>query len=153
MDTNFVLEKLISSLAGSDISSKTSYFVCLTELIRQAKPEFATVRQMMEAALRPAGAVSKGEEANFLMARLLVITATLRAEMDISNKEKLEIIDYLGDISSSRSYMNLPAIKLCVEHFMPEEDLLDLIKTKFPIDADNLDLDSLYFLFSLYKTE
>ena len=153
MDTNFVMEKLISSLAGSDISSKTSYFVCLTELIRQAKPEFATVRQMMEAALRPAGAVSKGEEANFLMARLLVITATLRAEMDISNKEKLEIIDHLGDISSSRSYMNLPAIKLCVEHFMPEEDLLDLIKTKFPIDADNLDLDSLYFLFSLYKQD
>lgn len=153
MDSNFALEKLISSLAGSDASSKTSYFVCLTELMRQAQPEFATVSEIMKTALRPAGAVSKGEEANFLMARLLAFTATLRAGLDISQQEKSEIINQLGDISSSRSYMKLPAIKLCVEHFLPEEDLQDLIKTKFPIDADNLDLDSLYLLLSLFKQD
>ena len=153
METNFALEKLISSLAGSDASSKTSYFVCLTELMRQAQPEFATVSEIMKTALRPAGTVSKGEEANFLMARLLVFTATLRAGLDIGQQEKSEIINQLGDISSSRSYMNLPVIKLCVEHFLHEEDLLDLIKTKFPIDADNLDLDSLYLLLSLFKQD
>ena len=59
MDSNFVLQKLIISLAGSLTSSKTSYFVCLTELMRQAQLEYATVRGMMETALKPPGAVSK----------------------------------------------------------------------------------------------
>ena len=77
------------------------------------------------------------------MARLLVFTATLRAGLYISNEEKSEIIDQLGDISSSRTYMTLPVIKVFVEHFLSEEDQRDLIKTKFPMEMDRLDIDSL----------
>ena len=87
------------------------------------------------------------------MARLLVFTATLRAGLYISNEEKSEIIDQLGDISSSRTYMTLPVIKVFVEHFLSEEDQRDLIKTKFPMEMDRLDIDSLYLLLSLAKQD
>ena len=154
VETSFVLRKLLQSLAGPEMSSKTAYFVCLAELFRQSGTQYASVSEEVRKHLKPSGTVSKGEEANFLMAQLMVYSAVLRSGMDLSGEEKTEIIEHLGEIASSRNYMHLPVIKLCVEHFVSDRDLLQPLKERFPLKMDaDLNMDSMYLVLSFHKED
>ena len=88
-EVQFALRKLILSLTGESMATKSAHFVCLTELFRQIKPRYSDIVQEINNNLKPAGAVSKGEEANLMMAQLLVYTAVLRAGLHVEIEEKL----------------------------------------------------------------
>jgi len=150
-EVQFALKKLILSLTGNSMASKSAHFVCLTEFLRQIKPSYSDIMQEIDKNLKPAGAVSKGEEANLMMAQLLVYTAVLRAGLDVDLEDKQEMINQLATISTSRNYMFLPVLKLCAEHFINESNLLESVKEKFPIKMDDLNLDLMFLLLTLHR--
>ena len=149
----FALQKLMMSLAGNNMASKNAYFVCFTELLRQTSLTYQAIREEIQSNLKPVGTLTKGEEANYLMAQMLVYSAVLRAEVDLDKSDKEEIIDNLAEIASARIYFVLPVIKLYVENFIGNSNLHTLIRKKFPLKMDSLNMDLLYLFLSLYKED
>lgn len=149
LDIPFAINKLIMSLAGDSMRAKNAYFVCLTELLRQTQPSYMIVADNIQSLLRTGGTLSKGEEANYLMAQMLAYSAILRSKIELSSEDVMDMIESLANIGTSRNYLYLPAIKMCQEHFVKNAQFLSKVKESFTLKMDSLSLDSMYLLLSI----
>ena len=61
----YTVTRLVKELAGSSNDARQGYFVCLTELLRQAEVEYKTVAKQVQANLKIGGTLTKVEEADF----------------------------------------------------------------------------------------
>ena len=147
------IKRLILSLAGSDVATKNGFFVCLTEMIRQSGLSYSELMEQTKTSLKIPATSSKGEEANYMVAQMLVLSSVLRAKVSLDQSQQLEMIDQLVAIGKSRSYLYLPALKLIVGHFLTDSSLLEEVvaKTAFKIDA--LTIDSLFLFLSVVRLE
>ena len=150
----YVVTRLVKGLAGSNNQSRHGHFICLTELMRQASIEYKTVVKQVHANLKVGGTLTKGEEADYLVAQLLAYSAMLRAEV-VKDDNKEEVVKELLEVSGSRNYLLLPVIKLLVEHFLgkSDESIINTIINTISVKTADLNIDSLYLLLSIYKLD
>ena len=149
---DYALGRLVRGLAASSADTRQGFFICLTEFLRQSETKYADVAKVMGSSLKlAAGTASKSEEADFLLGRLLTITAVLRAEI-VPDAEREGVLSELLTIAKARNYLLLPVFRLLVEHFVPlgGDLLLGILKS---INIDKMDIDSLYLLLSLLEKD
>ena len=148
-----VIKRLILSLAGCDVGAKNGFFVCLTEMIRQSGLSYSELMEQSKTNLKIPATTSKGEEANYLLAQMLVLSSILRAQVSLDHSQQVEMIDHLVAIGKSRNYLYLPALKLIVGHFLTDPSLLDNVVSKTAFKMDEVTIDSLFLFLSIVKLE
>ena len=149
---DYALGRLVRGLAASSADTRQGFFICLTEFLRQSDTKYADVAKVMGSSLRlAAGTASKSEEADFLLGRLLTITAVLRAGI-VPDDERESVLSELLTIAKARNYLLLPVFRLLVEHFVPlgGDILITILKS---MSLDKMDIDSLYLLLSLLEKD
>jgi len=155
LEINYTLSRLVKGLASNSPVARQGFFICLTEFLRQTTCKFSHVSKLIEADLKPNADLAKGEEADFLVARLLVISSVLRAGMDLSEEEKESVIDELLDLGSSRSYLTHPSVLLLTEHFTDAkwgERTLIKLGVAGNLKIGTMDLDHLFLLLTLNQS-
>lgn len=154
LDVGYAITRLVKGLAGSTNESRQGYFVCLTELMRQSEVGFKKVAKQVAANLKIGGTLSKGEEADFLVAQLLAYTAMLRAGV-VEGEDREEVVKELLEISGTRNYLMLPVIKVLVENFLGKGDtgMITIIINAISVKVADLNIDSLFLLLSIYRLD
>ena len=147
---NYALTRLVRGLAAPNPATRQTYFICLTEYLRQSETKYPEVEEVVESSLKTP-TTSKSEEADYLLARLLTSSAVLRADM-LTAEQRVAVLADLVQVARARHYLHLPAYRLLVEHFVPEggattTTILDAM------DLAKLDMDSLYLLLSLLQKD
>ena len=153
MERESAIKRLIMSLAGSEVSTKTGVFVCLTDIIRQSGLSYSQLQEHIKTNLKGPATSSKSEEANYLLAQMLVLASILRAEVKLNQSQRIEVIDQLVTIGKARNYLYLPALKLIVEHFLKDSSLVETVISKTAFQMDGVTIDSLFLFLSVMKLE
>jgi len=148
-----IIKRLMLSLAGSDVGTKNGIFVCLTEMIRQSGLRYSDLQEFIKTTIKTPATSSKSEEANYMLAQLLVISSILRAGIRLEQSQRSEIIDLLVSIGKSRNYLYLPTVKIMIEHFLGDSILLKNVIAKTALKMDSLTMDSLFLFLSIFKME
>lgn len=154
MEVEYTIKRLITGLAGASSHAREGFYICLTDLIRQTGLTYQSISKLMSENLKLGGTLTKGEEADYLIGQLLVLSAMLRSGI-VNEDTKIEVAEQLIEISQARSYFLLPVIKLFVEHFIGKGDvkIINLLTSGISLKIENLNIDTLYLLLSIYKMD
>jgi len=156
LDINYSLSRLVKGLASNSSHSREGYFVCLTEFLRQTTCNFGHVSKVVESDLKTNSDLAKGEEADYLVARLLVVSSILRAGLALSESERESVIDELLDLGSSRSYLTHPSVLLLAEHFTGSkwgERILVKLGVSGKLNLSEIKIDHLYLLLNFRESD
>ena len=153
LEPGYALTRLAQGLATP--RSRSGYFICLTDLVRQAELQPGAGLALL-AACSPSSQgtePSKGEQGDGLVAQLLLLTALLRAGVIHSSGDRLETARHLVRLAAARAYLTLPAVRLLVEHCTGEAAGRAVVRSGFNLHLSDLNIHTLYLLLSLAEAE
>jgi len=146
----YMLKRLLRGLASPLEHTRHSFFVCLTEFIRQQDLECAAVREEAQQTLKVTG--SKGEESLYLLGQILADVAVLRAGVVRLKSDQVEVLSNLIDKGSRRSYLKLLALNTIIEYYLCDgsvvsnDEVVTSVGESFRVRLPEAGLDDLLFI-------